>query len=227
MSASLVWNLAGETVHLLGGRALYWPARDRLLLADLHLGKADLFRRAGIALPSGGTAHDLARVAALLLLTGAHELWVLGDMLHGATDTRQWRDGWDAWRATHAALEIGVLTGNHDRALAAAGLDVQLLGTAVDDGPFAFRHEPQPHARLHVVCGHLHPVASFPAMERRWPLFWLRPGLTVLPAFSEFTGGVKVPPAAGEARIACVEGDAIVLPSPPEAVSLPAKASRR
>ncbi|HST43796.1 MAG TPA: hypothetical protein VLK29_01095, partial [Luteimonas sp.] len=113
-------------------------------------------------------------------------------------------------------------------ALAAAGLDVRLLGTAVDDGPFAFRHEPQVHARLHVVCGHLHPVARFPPMDRRWPLFWLRDGLTVLPAFSEFTGGVKVLPTPGEARIACVEGDAIALPTPPDAVPLPTRnASRR
>ena len=65
-------------------------------------------------------------------------------------------------------------------------------------------------------------------MDRRWPLFWLRDSLTVLPAFSEFTGGVKVPAASGEARIACVEGDAIALPTPPDAVPLPAwKASRR
>ena len=46
MNAALRVSLGGEDVVLLGGRALYWPARARLLLADLHLGKADAFRRA-------------------------------------------------------------------------------------------------------------------------------------------------------------------------------------
>ena len=82
-AASLPWTLAGEPVRLYAERALYWPARRRLVIADLHLGKGDTFRRHGIAVPSGGTADDLARLAGLLARTGARELWVLGDMLHG------------------------------------------------------------------------------------------------------------------------------------------------
>ena len=66
MGESLEVLLAGEPMRLLADRALYWPARRRLLLADLHLGKADTFRAAGIALPRGGTALDLARIGALV-----------------------------------------------------------------------------------------------------------------------------------------------------------------
>ena len=65
MAPELPITLAGESVHLLGARALYWPARDALLIADLHLGKADLFRRSGIGLPSGGTSDDLQRLGAV------------------------------------------------------------------------------------------------------------------------------------------------------------------
>lgn len=60
MGDSVQLQLAGETVELLGERALYRPAQRALLIADLHLGKADVFRRAGIGLPAGGTAHDLS-----------------------------------------------------------------------------------------------------------------------------------------------------------------------
>lgn len=212
-------TLGGEAVELHGERALYWPARRRLLIADLHLGKADAFRRAGIALPAGGSAHDLARIGALLEATGAREFWVLGDLLHGALTDTHWRGQWDAWRARHAAVEVAILTGNHDRALAAAGLDVVLLGDAVDDGPFALRHAPDdaPATRdgtpaLHTLCGHLHPVVRMPGLGRRLPAFWLRPGITVLPAFSAFTGGVPIDPAAGETLVACAGGEAILLP---------------
>lgn len=212
-------SIAGEAVELHGDRALYWPARRRLLLADLHLGKADTFRRAGIALPRGGSVHDLARIGALIDATGAQALWVLGDLLHGPLTDTHWRSGWDAWRARHASVEIAILTGNHDRALHGAGLDVTLLGDAVDDGPFALRHAPDdaPSAdaegvSLHTLCGHVHPVMRMLGLGRRLPVFWLRPRVTVLPAFSAFTGGVPVDPVAGERLVACVDGEAILLP---------------
>lgn len=214
MSASIPLQLAGERVRLHGDRALYWPARKRLLIADLHLGKADAFRRAGIALPRGGTALDLDRLSALLAASGAQSLWVLGDLLHGPLVDTHWRDAWQRWRSRHAGLDIAVIPGNHDRALGAAGLALRVLADTFDDGPFALRHEPQAHPHLHVMCGHVHPVSALPGLGRRWPVFWLRERLTVLPAFSQFTGGSPVTPRAGESLIACVEGDAIALPAP-------------
>lgn len=212
MRAELDWVLAGEPVRLLGDRALYWPARQRLLIADLHLGKADVFRRAGIGLPSGGTALDLHTLAALVQAHAAQELWILGDMLHGRAPAAAWQQQWHAWRGAHPRLRVAAIAGNHDRALAGAGLDIALLGDAVEDGPFALRHDPLPHAHLHVLCGHLHPLATLPGMRRRWPAFWLRERMTVLPAFSHFTAGVAPVLDAGERLVACVEGDALALP---------------
>lgn len=122
-------------MRLLADRALYWPARRRLLVADLHLGKADTFRAAGIALPSGGTALDLGRLATLARSTGATSAWILGDVLHGRSDLRAWRRAWHGFREATPALQIAVVDGNHDRALAGAGLDLALLGDAVEEGP--------------------------------------------------------------------------------------------
>ena len=198
--------IAGETVRLLGDRGLYWPARRRVFVADLHLGKGDIFRRFGIPLPSGGTRHDLARIAALALSCNARSVWVLGDFLHGAIESPRWREGWDEFRAAHPTLEIGVLAGNHDRALVRANLDLQLLGDAVDDGPFSLRHAPDPTARGHVLCGHLHPTVKAPGLPGRWPAFWLQRGMSVLPAFSAFTGGRTPEAAPGDQVVACVHG---------------------
>lgn len=210
MPASLTMELAGEPVELHAQRAVYWPARRRLLIADLHLGKADVFRRAGVGVPRGGTSDDLARLSQLLQATGARELWVLGDMLHGAVHGSAWQESWQAWRRTCPDVGVSAIAGNHDRALAGAALGVELLGNAADDPPFAMRHEPAPHASLHVLSGHLHPQVALPGMRRRWAAFWLRPGVTVLPAFSGFTAGVVVEPAAGERMAICVE-DGITL----------------
>lgn len=208
MDDGLALALAGEPMRLLADRALYWPARRRLLVADLHLGKADTFRAAGIALPSGGTALDLGRLATLARSTGATSAWILGDVLHGRSDLRAWRLAWHGFREATPALEIAVVDGNHDRALAGAGLDLALLGDAVEEGPFLLRHAPARDPHRHVLCGHLHPVLKLPGLARA-PAFWLRRDCTVLPAFSAFTGGTPIRLAAGEAAVAC-NGEALV-----------------
>ncbi|MFP7721368.1 ligase-associated DNA damage response endonuclease PdeM [Lysobacter sp. A3-1-A15] len=210
-AATLDLAIAGESMRLYGERALYWPKRERLLIADLHLGKGDVFRRAGISLPAGGTSDDLGRLDRLLEVSGARELWMLGDVLHGPVNDTAWQRTWRDWRARHVGLRVAALVGNHDRALARAGLGLELLGEAVDDGPFALRHAPQDHPSLHVLCGHLHPCVSLPGMRRRWPVFWLRPGLTMLPAFSAFTGGALIERRAGEAMAICVQGQLMLL----------------
>lgn len=209
--------LAGEAAQLLGDRALYLPRTQALLLSDLHLGKGEAFRRAGIAVPGGGTAHDLQRLDALLAARPVQVLWILGDLLHGPAARAHWLAQWQAWRARHPALSIRVLRGNHDRALDARLLGAEDAGDGVRDGPFLLRHDPPRASRTpgddaHVLCGHLHPLAALPGLRRRWPAFWLRPGLTVLPAFSAFTAGVVPAQATGERLVACVEGAAIALP---------------
>ena len=210
MAASLSRTIAGEPMQLLADRALFWPRQSRLLIADLHLGKGDAFRRAGIALPNGGTGDDLERLGRLLAETGASELTVLGDFLHGAAGDQPWRRQWQAWREAHAAVRVSVLTGNHDRALAGAGFDIERLGGTLDLPPFSLRHVPAAHATLHVLCGHVHPVLPLPGLPGRWPAFWLEPGCTVLPAFSRFTGGALPPPGTDDNYVVCAAGELVI-----------------
>lgn len=201
--------IAGEPMQLWADRALFWPARRRLLIADLHLGKGDVFRAAGISVPTGGTLHDLTRLDGLLRLSDAVELWVLGDFLHGghhsAVDVA-WRD----FRHAHAGVRMAVVSGNHDRGLNGAMLGIDLLGAEAQDPPFCLRHAPSQAADplQHVICGHVHPVVRLPGMGR-WPVFWLTDQQTILPAFSAFSGGWAVPDAPGQRRIAC-NGTALV-----------------
>jgi hypothetical protein len=154
---------------------------------------------------TGGSRHDLARLAALVRRTGAAELWVLCDLLHGDPGPARWRSAWERFRAELPALRIVVLAGNHDRALHGAALGVRIEDAARRDGPFEFRHEPRLGTGMHVVCGHLHPVLRLPTLRRPFPAFALAPGTTVLPAFSLFTGGWPVDPQA-ERIVACVDG---------------------
>jgi DNA ligase-associated metallophosphoesterase len=201
--------LAGVALRLYADRALYWPAQRRLLVADLHLGKDDTFRAAGIALPTGGTRHDLDRLSALIERSGAEALWFLGDLLHGPFADTRWRSDWAQFRAQHAGLEMLLVEGNHDRAAARAGLDIQHRRDRVEDehGLLVFAHAPQPAHEVdgrRLVCGHLHPVVRVPGFRRRFPAFAQIGHQLVLPAFSLFTGGWLVHQA--QARYACMEG---------------------
>ena len=213
MPGVLELTLAGEPVQALADRALFWPRRQRLLVADVHLGKGNIFRAAGIPVPSGGTGHDLARLDRLLRSTGARELWILGDFLHGARH-RDVEQAWCALLAAHPQVEVGVVAGNHDRALKAAALGVALLPEDVVDGPFRFRHYPLEAATAgdaHVLSCHLHPVVRLPGLPRHYPAFLLADGQTVLPAFSVFTGGWRIEDP-GAHWIACAQGELLASP---------------
>ncbi|NLA69373.1 MAG: ligase-associated DNA damage response endonuclease PdeM [Gammaproteobacteria bacterium] len=207
--------LAGERMRLLADRALYWPARARLLVADLHLGKGDALRAAGIPVPSGGTGHDLARLDALMRATAARELWILGDFLHGPRHPRVEAE-WRALLRAHPGCTASVVAGNHDRSLLPDAVGLVHLPDEVRDGPFRFRHAPaeagggpdRAAARAapagHLVCGHVHPVVRLPGLPGRHPAFVFDALQTILPAFSAFTGGRE--PAPGSRWIACAGG---------------------
>ena len=204
MAETFAFDCAGERLVALADRALFWPARRRLVIADLHLGKGDAFRHAGIAVPRGGTRHDLDRLSALVRAHDANSLWILGDMLHGALVDTHWRAAWDAFRARHASLGIVVVAGNHDRALARAELAIEIEPRHRVDAPFVFAHVRERVAGAVSISGHEHPVVRLPALGGRVPCFRVADEAIVLPAFSAFTGGHPV--AAREGWIACVNG---------------------
>lgn len=207
---SLAIEVAGEALVLLPGRALWWPRMSLLAIADLHLGKGDHFRRAGIALPSGGTAHDLRQLDGLLTSTRAARLLVLGDLLHAAVNDAPWRDAWTHWRSGRAALSVELVSGNHDRALRARaglaeGLGIYVHGAALAFEPFLFVHDPadiSDAAAGYRLGGHLHPVVRLPGVPRL-PAFRFDATSGVLPAFTAFAGGWRVDPAPGTRLFAC------------------------
>lgn len=209
-------TLAGEHVQLFAQRALHWPARKLLSIADLHLGKDDVFRSAGIALPAGGTQADLSRLSELLEHTQATRLLVLGDFIHGTAGVARWREAWRAFRSRHP-IAVEVVLGNHDRGLDAAGLDIEVIAERLLEGPFRFSHEHETGGAGICVSGHVHPVVRLPALGISFPVFHLQQGGLVLPAFSAMTGGWKIPPQ--DAWLACVHGH--VMASPAFAAALP------
>lgn len=201
-------------LELHGARAVYWPQRRALLIADLHLGKADILRRAGIPAPRGSTQADLDRLNGLVSRCGASELWILGDVLHGAQRVAAWSERWLSFRASHAGLRVLALVGNHDRALSGAELGIEIVGEHADLGALRLAHMPESPSpwrgeRTPLLCGHLHPCIRLRDLPRQFPAFWQHPGGLVLPAFTSLAGGHRLRLRHGESIHACVDGAVI------------------
>lgn len=204
--------LAGEPVVLDAARALYWPRMRTLLVADVHFGKAQLFRRAGIPIPRGTTSGDLARLDALIARHEPARLLVLGDLVHGAGLVDDaWVTEVRKWRARHATRAIEVVAGNHDRHFDARDAGFALAGAVVHEGPFALAHAPRPIADRYVLSGHLHPGVELreAGMRGRLPVFWFGAHVGVLPAFGRMTGLAMITPARDDTLIA-IAGDGLV-----------------
>ena len=88
LASPSIATLAGERLELHPERAVHWPARRTLFVADVHLGKEHVFGRRGIPIPGGISAAQLARLAALVARTAAERLVVLGDLMHDAPTDR-------------------------------------------------------------------------------------------------------------------------------------------
>lgn len=196
-SGACALHTHGLDLVLLPGRALWWPQEHMLFVADLHLGKASTFRRAGLPVPGGTTQDNLQRLTRLIEQTQAQHLVFLGDLLHARSgaDASLWTQV-HAWRAQHARLAITLVRGNHDWH---AGDPPASLGMAlvnepwrpVPNAPLAGCHHPQTVPGALALAGHLHPTAQLFGTGRdrlRVPCFVLQEGQLVLPAFGAFTG---------------------------------------
>jgi len=116
-----VW--AGERLHLLAGRALWWPARRTLFVADLHLGKAAAYRALGQPVPGGTTQQNLARLDALIAAQAPQAIVFLGDFLHAPeARTPALLQAALAWRSRHGcAAARGMAVDRYRRGVEAVG----------------------------------------------------------------------------------------------------------
>jgi DNA ligase-associated metallophosphoesterase len=197
-------SVAGENLVLLAEKAVFWPAKKALFVADFHLGKAASFRRAGIPLPSGTTAENVERLGRALDKTQATQVVFLGDFLHskdGRSESTFGRFG--DWRAARKDVELTVVRGNHDKKAGDPPDEwgVRCIEAGERLGPFVLNHEPGASRGGYALAGHIHPavrLSAFGEKPLRLPCFWFGARYGVLPAFGAFTGNAEVLPRKGD-----------------------------
>lgn len=184
-------HFRGQVFEPLPSGALFWPAENALLVADLHLEKMSSFARGGQLLPPYDTGMTLSRLEADLTTTRATRLIALGDSFHRdeGTSTLQPSD-----RDRLSALMEGVdwvwLSGNHDPSPHALG---GTCGPALVAHGITLSHEPQKSA-VGQIAGHLHPAARVRLNGRsvRRACFVADENLMILPAYGSSTGNLNI-----------------------------------
>lgn len=207
-------RIAGEDVLLLAHKAVYWPRRKMLVVADIHFGKAASFRALGVPVPRGTTSENLAALDTVMALHETVEIVFLGDFLHAkAGHAPATLAAMLAWRARHPDLRLKLVRGNHDVRAGdpAAGLGMRVVDEPYLLAPFALCHHPDAAAPAYVLAGHVHPVFLLGSGREvlRLPCFVVGDGRALLPSFGAFTGGHPVRRQPGD-TIFVTGGEAVL-----------------
>ena len=171
--------------------ALYWPAQDALLVADLHLEKASWFARLGQFLPPYDSQATLAALTDVVERTGVSRLYCLGDSFHDRFGCDRLPDAARAMLlALTARLDWVWIVGNHDAGFA-DHCGGRLEDEVVVDG-LVLRHEADPADPRPELSGHYHPKLRLQIKGRRVArrCFVATGTKLILPAFGSLTGGL-------------------------------------
>jgi uncharacterized protein len=185
------FEFAGHTLRALPQGALFWPARQALIVADLHFEKASWFAKFGQMLPPYDSMATLTDLTALVAATQPTELWCLGDSFHDSAGSRRLPDGArDMLHDLTTKLDWIWVTGNHDHAL-----DDPFGGRIVEDAKIdglILRHEADPADLRPELSGHFHPKLRIAIRGRNVArrCFVASATKLILPAFGSLTGGL-------------------------------------
>ena len=220
LQAELQVQIGDVTWTLSAGRSAFWRERRWLVVADVHFGKAATFRALGVPVPHGTTSDTLSRLADLIDRTQPTTVVFLGDLFH-AREAHAVRTlaALHQWRERYSALDLVLVEGNHDRKAGAppASLRIHRESDPWRVDYFAFCHYPRFVQNAAAFAGHLNPAVRLHGRADasvRLPCFWLRDGLTVLPAFGAFTGGATIGREQGDRVIAVAEDRVVEVPAP-------------
>jgi hypothetical protein len=185
------FSFAGETFAASADGALYWPAREALLVADLHLEKASWFASAGQFLPPYDSHATLTALAAGVERTSAIRLYCLGDSFHDRFGCdRLDPSARDLLTSLTSRFEWTWIVGNHDPGFADhCGGRIE---EEVELGGIMLRHEARRDELRPEISGHFHPKLRVHLrgrlVSRR--CFVTSASKMIMPAFGSLTGGL-------------------------------------
>ena len=196
---SLIMSIAGTELVLDPDHALYWPERETLFVADLHLGKVGHFHKEGIAIPGQVVNDDYERLHRLMQRYRVKNWICLGDLFH--SHWNQEHVLFLKWRSAYPDVKLTLLEGNHDRYMRKhyEKLNIDIYHS-LDLAPFYLIHDWKNEVipdKRYALSGHLHPCVRLYGKGRQMiklVCFWFQAQGAYLPAFGQFTGSHAIQP---------------------------------
>lgn len=169
----------------------FWPARETLLVADLHLEKGSSFARARQFLPPYDSRATLTALGAAIERFAPRRVICLGDSFHDRdAAARLHPEDRTRLQALTGTLDWVWIAGNHDPAPPADWGGA--VAREIVDGPLVLRHAAVDGPAPGEVSGHYHPkirVATRAGM-RSARCFVGDGARLILPSFGAYTGGL-------------------------------------
>lgn len=206
-------NIHEQELVLLPAGAVYFPAWNSLLVADLHLGKAAHFRKNGIPVPPQADEANWFQLASVLDNHPGADLIFLGDLFHS-----DYNPDWDNMaelKGHYRDHRFILVRGNHDildgEHYGETGIEVC---ETMDLGPFLLTHHPleEVPSGKYNLAGHIHPGVRLKGRGRQRiavPCFYFDVKNGILPAFGAFKGKHLLEPGKGS-RVFVITGDAVI-----------------
>ncbi len=191
-------KVQNETMELLPQKVLFWKSMRILLIADLHLGKVNHFRKSGYPVPAKANDRNLELLVEVISATRPDRVIFLGDLFHS-----HYNPEWEVFGELirhYTQISFELVMGNHDimseRQYERKGIKV-FNELKIDS--FIFSHHPMesvPEGRYN-ISGHIHPGVNLIGKGRQsvtLPCFYFGVNQAFLPAFGIFTGLAKISP---------------------------------
>lgn len=180
-------------------RAIFWPEKQILLMADLHLGKVNHFRKNGIAVPTKANNKNFELIISLIQTTNPLRLIFLGDLFHS-----HYNEEWEMLRQLIQAFpqtSFELVIGNHDilSFQQYERSNIVIHHNTWVEPPFILSHHPMEEVpdKLYNLAGHIHPGIQLSGRGKQaitLPCYYFGETQGILPAFGSFTGMARIRP---------------------------------
>jgi DNA ligase-associated metallophosphoesterase len=209
------YSIKGYDAQVLPERALFFPELKTLVISDLHLGKINHFRKAGIAVPLAANEANLEMLVKLLMQYKPERTIFIGDLFHS-----HYNSEWETLGPiikNFPSCTFELVPGNHDimslqqyerHQIVVHPLQYPLTSELI------LIHEPstEPDQSKYYISGHIHPAVQLSGRGRQTvtlPCFWFGQHQAILPAFGVFTGMKPIWPEPGDKVFAIVKNDVL------------------
>ncbi len=206
----LITSIVGLEFMLFAEKAAYIKEYKTLLVADLHLGKANHFRKNGIAVPHQAEDESLNRLASILDFSKPEQLIFMGDLFHSEVN-KSWQR-FELFLKDYRQCEMILVKGNHDILANQVFIDARLsVHDTIEFGPLLLSHD-RCDSQLYNIYGHIHPAVRLRGLGRSYiklPCFIFRQHSAILPAFGAFTGLACVKPVKAD-RVFVINDESVI-----------------